>query len=339
MSISQIDFKDRIFHSAFYRIVGRIVTVIIAILVTPYLMKHLGEERYGLWLLIIATVGWARFIDLGFSAAVQRSIAIALEAEDKDRINTIYSCAVVLYSILGLTAAVAIVGLSFFPEFLGVDDQFYDIVSISLLVLSIKVLWDLGMCCFHGFFSGLLRYDIDANINTANEVLKALGILVLLPDFGIIGAVAATMISDFVTNVYKIFYVRKIYPDFVFDLGLVKKVEFLNLFHYSKHIILLTIAKTFGNNTDLLIISHLLGLTAVAIFGVSKRLVFMIEELFLTVLGMFLPVFMRLMERKEDIREEVEQVFDLNFYLVVVCFVPLVIFAQVRKLQSSRSLD
>lgn len=328
MSISQINFKDRIFHSAFYRIIGRIVTVLIAILVTPFLMQHLGEEQYGLWLLIIATVGWARFIDLGFSAAVQRSIAIALEAEDKDRINTIYSCAVVLYSILGLIAAAAIVGLSFFPMFLGVDAQFYDIVSLSLVVLSIKVLWDLGMCCFHGFFSGLLRYDIDANINTANEVLKALGILVLIPEYGVIGAVAATMISDFVTNVYKIFYVRKIYPDFVFDLGLVKKVEFLNLFHYSKHIILLTIAKTFGNNTDLLIISHLLGLTAVAIFGVSKRLVFMVEELYLTVLGMFLPVFTRLMERKDDIREEVEQVFDLNFYLVVVCFIPLIIFAQ-----------
>ena len=328
MSISNINFKDRIFHSAFYRIIGRIVTVLIAILITPFLMRHLGEEMYGLWLLIIATVGWARFIDLGFSAAVQRSIAIALEAEDKDRINTIYSCAVVLYSILGLFAAGAIAVLSFFPMFLGVEAEFYDVVSLSLLVLSIKVLWDLGMCCFHGFFSGLLRYDIDANINTANEVLKALVIFALVPEFGVLGAVAATMVSDFVTNVYKIFYVRKIYPDFFFSMGLVKKVEFLNLFHYSKHIVLLTIAKTFGNNTDLLIISHLLGLTAVAIFGISKRLVFMVEELYLTVLGMFLPVFTRLMERKDDIREEVEQVFDLNFYLVVVCFIPLVIFAQ-----------
>ena len=307
---------------------GRIVAFIIAFIITPFLMQNLGEEGYGLWLLIIAVVGWFRFVDLGFSSAVQRSIAIAIENDDNEKINTVFSCSAILFASLGLIAAGLVCLLSIFPSLLGVEEQHYTTVTISLVILSLKMFWDLSMNCFHGFYSALIRYDIDANINTVNELIKAGLIFVLVRDLNIYGAVLATMVADFLTNLLKIGYARVIYPEFKFDRRLVNKTEFGNLYNYSKHVLALVVARSFSKGTDSLIISHLLGLSFVAVYGVAARLVAMIEELFLTVLGLFLPVFTRLIEKQGDVETEIGQVFSLNFLLVSSFFIPLIVFSE-----------
>ncbi len=323
-----MNLKDRLFQSAVFSIFGRIVAFSIAFIITPFMMQNLGAEGYGLWLLIIAVVGWFRFVDLGFSSAVQRSIAIAIENNDSEKINTIFSCSVVLFSSLGLMAAGFICLLSLFPSLLGVEEQHYTTVTISLLILSVKIFWDLGMSCFHGFYSALIRYDVDANINTANELIKAGLIFVLLSDLNIYGAVIATMAADFLTNIFKIGYARKLYPGFKFEKRLINKLEFKKLFDYSKHVFILVVAASFSKGTDSLIISHLLGLSFVAVYGVAARLVHMIEELLLTVLGLFLPVLTRLIEKQGEVEGEINKVFSLNFLLVSSCFIPLIIFAE-----------
>lgn len=325
--MTQTSFKDRIFFSSLYRVLGKVVTIAIAFLITPYLMRTLGAEGYGLWLLIMATLGWFTFVDLGFSAAVQRSIAIALEADDNHRINVVFSVSVVLFGALGLLAASMIFTLSLFPQLLGVDPEFHNIVHIALMLMCVKTIWDFGMYSLNGFYSGLIRFDVDANINTANETIKALLIVALVKDFHIYGAVAATLIADLLTNIFKIYYARRLFPHFRFDIKLVTLKEFKELFNYSKHVLAMTIAFSLSLGMDTLIISHLFGLSLVALYGVANRLVLMVEQMFMAVLGIFLPIFTRLIERKGNIQAEVEQVFALNYFLVSILLVPLIILS------------
>ena len=322
-----MDFKKLIFGSVFWGTIGNIISFAIAFLLTPFLIHSLGDEGYGVWLLIIATLGWFRFIDFGFSSAVQRSIAIAMEANDDHKINTIFSCSIILFGFLGSIAAILLFIFSFFPQMLGVDDKYFDVVHIALMILSIKILWDFLMCSFHGFYTGLIRYDVDANINTINEIVKALLIVVMVMWYNIYGAVFATMIADLMTNIYKIFYTKKLHAKFKFHFKLVKLKEFKALFSYSKHIIALSIASSFSKGVDSLIISHILGLKYVAIYNIAFRLVDMVERALLPILGIFQPIFTRLLERKQDIRSEVEQVVSLDLFIVSIFFVPLAIFS------------
>jgi len=210
---------------------------------------------------------------------------------------------------------------------LGVDEKYFDVVHIALMILCIKIFWDFLMCSFHGFYSGLIRYDVDANINTINEILKALLIVVMVTWYNIYGAVFATMIADLMTNIYKIFYTKKLHAKFKFHFKLVKLKEFKALFSYSKHIIALSIASSFSKGVDSLIISHILGLKYVAIYNIAFRLVDMVERALLPILGIFQPIFTRLLERKDNIQSEVEQVVSLDLFVVSVFFTPLAIFS------------
>lgn len=322
-----MNFKDRIFKSSVYGLLGHTLRIAIAFMLTPFLMRSLGEESYGLWLLILAALGWFKFVSSGFSSAVQRNIAIALEANDTQKINSIFSCSVVLFGTLGLISGSLLFAFSYFPHLLGVGEQYFQVVHVAFMVFSLKILWDLGMCSFHGFYSGLIRYDIDANIDMVNEVCKAVLIVLLVQNWNIYGAIFATMVSDFITNILKIIYAKKLFPGFKFDSKLISRDEFKKLYDYSKHVFAITLADGFNVTVDALIISHLLGLKFVAIYGVAARLVGFAETAFLVVLNTFLPVFTRLIERKGDIRPELEQVFSLNIFLVAIFITPLMMFS------------
>lgn len=268
-----MNLSERIYSSSLYRMLGNIVNFAIVFALTPFLMQTLGSEEYGLWLLLLATLGWFNLADLGFSSAVQREITIALEGNDNDRVNIVFSCSVILFGLLGFVASLLLFLLSFFPGLLGVEEEYYKVTHVSLMFLSIKLLWDFGMNSIHGFYSGLLRYDIDANITTLNGIVKAILIFILLSKLHIYGAVIATLVADIVTHIIKIYYARKLHPEFKFDLKLVTLEELGKLYAYSKHVVAMVAANSLGKSVDPLIISHFLGLTFVAIYGVATKIV------------------------------------------------------------------
>ena len=149
--------KDKLLKSSFFRVIEILSVTMISLAMTPYLIKHLGNESYGLWLLIISTLGWFNFIELGFSSSVKREIAIALENVDNHRINVVFSVSVVLFGALGLIASGCVFILAFVPEILGIDDINQSSAAIALSILALKVLLDFIMNSYHGFFCAYLR--------------------------------------------------------------------------------------------------------------------------------------------------------------------------------------
>ena len=137
-------------------IVEKAIGLVTSLLITPFLVYTLGTEDYGLWILILSVLGWFNVLDLGFPAAVQRYITLALEKGDKAKVNSVFSTSLVLFSSIGVIAVAGIILLANFPGVLGTDSIDHPTVSFALCVLSLKVLWDFVMMSFHGFFAGWL---------------------------------------------------------------------------------------------------------------------------------------------------------------------------------------
>jgi O-antigen/teichoic acid export membrane protein len=212
--------KNEILKSSFVRVFEIVTVTLISLALTPYLIKHLGDNNYGLWLLILSTLGWFNFIDLGFSAAVRREIAIALESSNTSRINVVFSVSVVLFSVLGVVAASFIGFLAIYPEILGITEVNRHVAAVSIGLLTLKVLFDFIMNSFHGFFSAYLRMDIDANISLANTIIKSVIVYFLIVDMNIYGAVIATITADFVTHLLKIYFASKLHKSLFSKLNL-----------------------------------------------------------------------------------------------------------------------
>jgi O-antigen/teichoic acid export membrane protein len=320
--------KEKLVKSSVFRVIEIVTVTIISLALTPYLIKHLGDENYGLWLLILSTLGWFNFIDLGFSSAVKREIAIALEKSDHQRINIVFSVAVVLFGVLGVVAAICIVVLALVPALLGINSGSQNIAAIALSVLAIKVLLDFIMNSFHGFFTAYLRMDIDANISLLNTMIKSALVVYLVVDLNIYGAVIATITADMITHCLKVYYAQKLNRGFKFSLKFVTLSEVKYLFSYSKHLVAAGIANIILRRSDPVVISHILGLKSVALYGVINNLINQIESLVEAIVGVFNPMLNRLVARNTAIDDVFKHIVDVNFFVVILLYTPLAILAE-----------
>lgn len=320
--------KKLLLKSSSFRFLEVSIEIVISILLTPFLIYHLGDNHYGLWILIISTMGWFKFADLGFSYAIQRNIILAIEKGDNSKVNSTYSVAIVLFCILGFLAGIGVAALGFIPSFLGIEESNHTITKIALLVFAIKVFWDFMMNCFHGFFSAYLRMDISANLSTLNSIIRSVLIYYLIKDMNIYGAVLATMAADLFTNILKVYYAKKLNPNFYFNINLVKWTEFIELFNYSKHVIASSIAMSIKGRVDPIIIANVLNLNMVALYSVTSRLTVQLEGLVTSLVGIFQPLFLKLIARNIPIDNVFLQIVSLNFFVVVLLYTPLAIFAE-----------
>ncbi|WP_426369353.1 oligosaccharide flippase family protein [Pseudocolwellia sp. HL-MZ7] len=285
--------KKLFFKSSIFRFIERIVLVVSSLLLTPYFINVLGANGYGFWLLILSIIGWFNVIELGFPSAVQRHTILALEKDDPVEVNTVFSTSIVLFGCLGLAAVALLACVALFSaDFFGSSVD-ADALKMALFVLSAKIIMDFLMNPFHGFITAFLRLDIDSNLVMVNVLIKSILIFLLIPTMNIWGAIIATLFADVLTNGVKIYYIKKLYPAMKFSFKLVSKEELKSLFAFSKHVVANGVANTLNSKADPFIVTKLIGLSSVAVYGVANRLAEHIKSFVFTVNGFLSPVFMR----------------------------------------------
>jgi len=318
--------KKQLFASSAFRFLENIIMVAISLLLTPYFIDTLGKADYGLWLLTLSILGWFNVIDLGFPAAVQRSITIALEKVDDKQVNTVFSTSIVLFGSLGLFSAGSLLIIANYPSLFGVEGDSMTPFTYALMILAIKVVWDFLMNAFNGFFAGMLRYDIDANISTLNSLVKALLVYLLIPQMNIFGAVLATLAADFISNVLKVYYAKKLYKPLKFSRELVSVAELKDLFNFSKHVITGGIARAINNNSAPILVTKLFELTLVPIYSIANRLATLTEGFASSITGIFQPIFTRMVTRNADMEKMFIDVTTINITVYSILYQLLLIF-------------
>lgn len=320
--------KKQLLTSSFFRLIEKVVVIVTSLMLTPYLISVLGDKDYGLWILILSVLGWFNVIDLGFPTAVQRQITMALERGDSKRVNIVFATSLVLFGGLGILSAIGMLILAAFPSIFGVNTETESIFSLALIIFAFKVLWDFLMNAFHGFFAGLLRFDIDANISSLNAILKALLVYILIPELDIWGAIIATLAADIVSNFLKIIYTRKIYKPLKFNFSYVSIEEIKALFSFSKHVVASGIAQTLNSKVDPILVSRLFDLQSVAFYSVASRLSAHVQSLASSVTGVFGPVYTKMVARGEDLGVMFTKTTSINLFVASSLFLPLYVLGE-----------
>jgi O-antigen/teichoic acid export membrane protein len=320
---------EKLFSSSFFRFLENIITVVTSLLLTPFLIATLGNESYGLWLLILSMLGWFNIIHLGFPSAVQRHITWALESKSTSGLNRIFSTSILLFLALGVIAIVGLFSLAVNPLILGISTANSEVFTLSLSLLCIKVLWDFVMCSFNGFFACLLRYDIDANISSLNAIVKAILVYYLLLDLNIYGAVIATLIADFLSNILKVIYIKRLLPSLSFNFKSASIKELKDLFHFSKHVIATGVAKTINSKVDPILVTKLFDLSLVPIFGIANRLAALVEGFTMSVSGVFLPMFNKMAANNQNMEDTFLKVTSINIMVYSTLYSILFVFSEI----------
>ncbi|MCX6720127.1 MAG: MATE family efflux transporter, partial [Candidatus Staskawiczbacteria bacterium] len=161
-----------------FKTMYRILSIVIAFFMMPFLLRVLGDKMYGLWILSGAFLAYMGYLDLGISSAVARFVARAVGQKDIKEINEVVNTSFVIYIFIGLaTLLVTIALIAFLALFIKSEPEL-SIMKFLVFILGLNLAIGFPSRAFGGIISANLRYEISEGILLTEFLLRSLLIVI-----------------------------------------------------------------------------------------------------------------------------------------------------------------
>lgn len=266
------------FKNVIYSLMSYMITPIILLISTPLLLANLGAESYGIWILINSILNILAISNFGLGNAM-----IKIGSEENNGFNNkfievfrvIFSVSIILSFIINLILYfIADDILSIF-----VKGEIIDVLKQHVTILGLIV----GLRIISGVLSGSYmakqRYDLNSKVTIVFNLVTSLS-------FALIAVLSKNLvILLYFLFVYTIFLLitniilsKKISPDISF-VPCFKKNILKRVFSYGFYSWLQMIINTLNSQTDKLVITALLGPSALGYYTICMQIVSKIHEI------------------------------------------------------------
>lgn len=177
MKINQLKFGIYLSYISLF------VTNITNLILTPFIIRNLGQSEYGLYMLIGAFVGYIAVLDFGLSNTTVRFVAkYRAENDKKEEENFLFST-FIIYSIISIVVLVigTIIYLNLdriFTNSLTINE--IEIAKAMFIILIINLALTLPMNLFNGIITAYERFVFPKALTITRTLLRAIIILILL---------------------------------------------------------------------------------------------------------------------------------------------------------------
>ncbi|MFC1805308.1 MATE family efflux transporter, partial [Candidatus Omnitrophota bacterium] len=158
----------------------QVVVIIISFFLFPFIVKHVGKEVYGVYLIVMTITGYFWLLDLGVMSALTKYVSEYHGKKDLGGLNKIINASFSFYVLIGIIIAVMLFACSvYFHRFFKIEASNIRIVKQLFMVASISALFVWPLNTFRGTIQGLSLWDKDAIIIIINQALTVLAALFL----------------------------------------------------------------------------------------------------------------------------------------------------------------
>jgi O-antigen/teichoic acid export membrane protein len=274
------------------RIANLFLGIAIAFFMMPYLVRHLGERMYGVWVLIGSLLGYYGLLDVGLSSAVARFISRAVGRNDREDIRRVTSTSFYIFAAMGVAAILLTVGLAAGMGYVVHDPSDRRIFRIIVLLLGLNYAFDFPVRAFTAVFSSNLREDVSNVISVLRTVMSAgFTFLAIEKGGGIVGLAVVIVACSMASNVARVVMAYRVEPNMAVSPRYFDRSKMRSLFGYSIYTFVGRIADIFRFKLDHLVITAFVSLRAVTHYAVAMRLFEYLTELITQMVGVVGPMF------------------------------------------------
>lgn len=276
--------------------IGIAGSIVIAFILTPFVIRTLGDEMYGIWTIIAAMGAYLTLFDVGLVSAITKYISHGNKLEEKGHVAKVVSCA----AVIAIPIALFLFLLSPFTgqalmRIININEAHYKIIVIATMMTTIEV----GIFVFAGLFRGIIlglqRNDIENLIQLSVLCLRAVGIyLVLSQGFGIVGMAGVMLTCMITASLASFIFSRKLMPDSRLTPSTVDREGVSMIRKFSGASFLSMVAGQLIFYSDSFVVGHFLTAAAVTYYAVAWTLKEYTNSLMVATHRVFIPVFSNL---------------------------------------------
>lgn len=261
-------------RSSMLRIAQTLVGIVIGFVMMPFLIRTLGEDLYGLWIVIASLVGTYYLLDMGFSQAITRYVAKYIHQQNPQAASRVINTALVIYSCLGLVVFLAsIVAAQFGAERLMKGSENLELAQVLLVIMGLSLAIEFPAKSFPGIINAYLRYDVIAIIRLSKTILDALLIYVFLSKgYGLVAMALITLSTGVLSTIFYVFYANRLFTQLEYKRSLVDLSTFKDVFHFSKWVFVFEVNSTVRDKMDIWFIAFYQSSAVLTVYYVAVRL-------------------------------------------------------------------
>lgn len=254
-----------------------IFEVLSTLLLTPYIIRTLGQAEYGVYKLSASIIAYLLLLDLGVGNAITRYVAkyrVTGEIENSKKflgIATIYYLAIAVIAVIG-----GIILIYVFPKIFakGLTADEIKLGQTLLSITTINVAVTLGTSAYNNVIIAYEQFAVSKGLPVIQIIIRMiLTVIMLKLGWGSVGIVMVNLIMTILCRGFFVLYVLfkiKLVPVFKkCDYGFIKEIVI-----FSSLILLQMIATQLNSSVDQLLIGSLVSSSAVVlgIYGVGTQI-------------------------------------------------------------------
>jgi len=287
------------------------VNIVYTLASIPLALHYLSNQQFGLWQVAITVAGYLLLIDMGMTGASARILIDHKDDPTGDAYRSVIKISWIVFSIQGLAIAVIGGALSFWmPQLANVASQFPDPATGAGAARAVVIL-TAGQCLILGLFFPTRVFWNLAIAHQRYDIYNYVQVTVLIVQFGALWiafheglGIYSVLVASAISSVFGFFIAGFVAwrAHFLppapwkgrFDRSLFKEI-----FFYGTDQFLMALGSQLNNASQVVIISHTLGLTAAAIWSVATKPFLLAQQLVGRIFAFSTPALAEMIVRNE----------------------------------------
>ncbi len=263
---------------------------VIQFMMMPFLVRHLGDTQYGIWVLIMSFTGFLGLFDFGISGSVVKYVAEFKAKKEDDELNRVCSSAFYMFVAAGIAVFLisVVIALKFVHNFKIPQEELAS-ARLVTIIIGLQIGLSLPLGFFTGFMRGIQRYDHLAVISIAMLIVRTVVIVLLvLMGYRLVAIAVTYFFSTLAAGVIRAVYVFRGSRRLHLRPGLINRDTLAMVGRYSLLLFVYYLATRLVFSIGHLVIGYYLAAAFVTIYAIPHRLV---DELRVVIMstGVFQP--------------------------------------------------
>ncbi len=206
-----MNYGRTILRNVFSSWAGLLIGILISFFLAPFVVNHLGDTWYGVWVIMMQFTAYLYLMDFGVRESIIRYISKHKARGEAQELDRVYAVALLLYGLIAVLAF-AVTGLAAwaFPYIFDLEPETVWPGRMVVLLVGGTIAQSFFFNVYRGILLGLQRYDLNHAVGVVTNIVRAALIVTFLSQgYGIVAMGAIQFVLGTASGVAVYFLAKR----------------------------------------------------------------------------------------------------------------------------------